>query len=128
MYCKKCGRFLEDASKGCPICDAKADNNGSNRPSYPETEAVMGNGMKVTVVAVTLLVPVVGLIFGFIMAIVSMGRPETDYRSFGKALLVLCFIMLGVYFICCIFGLLFFYAIGDSAENYYYYDTIYRNI
>lgn len=80
--------------------------SGFNEPGgfRRETEEPFSNGLKVLFVAINLLVPVIGFIFGVISAIIFMRKKNQDYKSFGKALLVLNIILLALYLFCCVFS------------------------
>lgn len=114
-YCDKCGKYIEDKSKGCTYC-----NRGNVRNEYED--ATLSNGAKVAIVAITLLIPGLGYIIGLVLSLVYMGRSESDYRSFGKALLTLCLIVIGFTILCCIIGMFSNFAFLNILDELEYMD------
>ena len=167
-YCPECGAKLkateapvslkkDENAEGGAAGGSRTQAPGQNEPprqpagesgfKHPEgfqrnPEEPFSNGLKVLFVAVNLLVPVIGFIFGIISAIIFMRKKNTDYKSFGKALLVLNIILLALFLFCCVFSGLpagflrgfseslreYGYDIGDYDEFYhdYYYDGSYK--
>lgn len=65
---------------------------------------ILSNYIKVLIVAVTCIIPVLGLITGLIMAIVYMTSVEEDYKLFGRALLILVLVKIGLSILFCAFS------------------------
>lgn len=129
-FCPNCGTKITDEAYGCPNCNrvdenmefvspapepvredpassGYSDNNQSIYKNYselPEDEKNFSNGLKVLFAAISILIPVAGLIFGIIAAIILMTKPYKDYKSFGLALLILNIIMLVFFLFCCVFS------------------------
>ena len=161
-YCPECGTKLKSSAaplslkkvedpEGGAAGESRAQSPGGGKPAGQAAgkdfgavsrsrEEPFGNGLKVLFVAVNLLVPVAGFIFGIISAIIFMRKKNPDYKSFGKALLVLNIVVLALFLFCCVFsgfpaGFLrglseslreYGYDIGDYNEFYHDYDNSYK--
>lgn len=117
-YCNKCGQYILNDLYGCPNCGK--DNTGVSadlaKQSTPlQPEKVLSNALKVTIVSSTLLFSIFGLIFGVVMSIIFMNSVEKDYKSFGKALLVLCIVVIVISIICCVAWFLIMGVAGETA-------------
>ncbi len=79
------------------------ENNfkGYNNFEQNTEEKVLSNYLKVLIVALVILLPVGGLILGIVMSIVYMTSVYEDYKTFGRALLVLVLVYLGISILCC---------------------------
>lgn len=129
-FCPNCGTKTDDISGECPNCkntyskippeknDTESYSNqtspdssaqqGSleksrykNSSEYPHDEKIFSNGLKVLFTAISILIPIAGLIFGIIASIILMTRPYKDYKSFGLALLIMNIIILVFFLMCC---------------------------
>lgn len=129
-FCPNCGTKITDETQGCPNCSSVKENtefvspapepireeasssvySNNNQSVYknyselPEDEKNFSNGLKVLFVAISILIPVAGLIFGIIAAIILMTNRSKDYKSFGLALLILNIIILVFFLFCCVFS------------------------
>lgn len=70
----------------------------------PVQEQVIPTILKVIIIILILVVGGVGQIAGLIAGIVLLKSPIDDYRGFGKTLITVSCIMLGIWFLCCIVG------------------------
>lgn len=132
MYCPNCGYFIDEFSKECEKCGYQVNGNENNNQSdvidaefteetvkeesiYDKTDynfdsnpnnenTTLSNGIKVLLVAITVLFGGIGPIVGLISGIVLMGKPYEDYRSFGKLLVILSIILFVISFLCCCLG------------------------
>lgn len=98
-FCPNCGREAVDRKIECPYCQTPYI---SNKNEVFKTEEIMENSTKVIWVSIVFLLPVAGVLISMIAAIIYMGNENSDYKNFGKALLVLCIIMIVLFFICCL--------------------------
>lgn len=115
-YCSKCGRRIIDEEYGCPYCKESTSNYYGE---YKPQEEGLSNGIKVALVSLACLIPF-GFVAGIIVGAVFIGKSNIDYKSFGKALMILCIILLSLSLLCCIAITVFgFYEFG-SSEGYFY--------
>lgn len=97
-FCPNCGRQVINGRKECPYCQTPYN---SNEKEEQEPEEMMENSSKVAWVSIVFLLPVLGVFIGLIAGIIYMGNESSDYKSFGKALLILCILMIVLFLICC---------------------------
>ena len=128
-FCPNCGTKITNPDEGCPNCKTSTANSAKAAPE-PERTAPAGgpdtkgsknqnvyrnftpaedeknfsNGLKVLFVTISLIIPVAGMIFGIVAAIILMTKPSKDYKSFGLALLILNIILLVFFLFCCVFA------------------------
>lgn len=121
-YCPKCGNNIIDEKKGCTNC-GYGNDQGYSKGNYNEgynnggVDTSLSNGMKVFIVAMTLLIPGVGYIVGLVLAIIFMGKDDKDHKTFGKALLTLVIIMIVLSILCCILYFIFGIAMMESIDG-----------
>lgn len=105
---------VEEPDTGGSRLAGEYNASGEGSSAYINTDAYgrvtdepeLGNGIKVFLTALTMLVPAVGSLIGIVGGLVYMNREFQDYRSFGKALLVLGIVMFCLQFMgCCCAGL-----------------------
>ncbi|MBR0104412.1 MAG: hypothetical protein IJM06_02290 [Firmicutes bacterium] len=134
-FCPNCGTKITDPELGCPNCKTSTVNSantaaepekaapaGGSKPANDKNQGVyrnftppadeknFSNGLKVLFVTISLIIPVAGMIFGIVAAIILMTKPSKDYKSFGLALLILNIILLVFFLFCCVFA-------GSSVLN-----------
>jgi len=127
-FCPNCGTRITDPEQGCPNCRTSASNSadaadrkeytapaGGPEPKNENAQSVyrnftppaenknFSNGLKVLFVTISIIIPVAGIIFGIVAAIILMTNPSKDYKSFGLALLILNIILLVFFLFCCVF-------------------------
>lgn len=126
-YCEKCGHYIANEMEGCTYCKNNiggTDIEGQNKDSYNYQQPGLSNGAKVAMVAVTILIPGIGYIFGVIMSIVYMSKPDFDSKSFGKALMILCVVMIIISILCCIIMFIFNIALFDAIDQNQLYNQM----
>ncbi len=70
----------------------------------PVQEQVIPTVLKVIVILLIIFVGGIGQIAGIVAGIVLLKSPVEDYRGFGKTLITVSCILLGVWFLCCVVG------------------------
>jgi len=96
---------------------------GSGRPPYQssyqnrpaEGSPILSNGLKVFLTILFTIIPGIGQIAGIITAIVFMGSPDQDKKSFGVAILVASLIM---FVLSCIGCFIFTIAASSFSSMY----------
>lgn len=85
MFCKNCGKQIDDKAAVCIHCGVATDNMTYQQPQYiqPTSPDVMTGGL----VALCILVPVVGLIYGVVQQ--SNGKPIVGKQCIKISLIVL---------------------------------------
>ena len=103
--CKKCNNILPEDANVCPYCGTRVRNLNDNK---------LNNAFKVAITGLTVIIPIVGIILG----VIFMTNESEDYKSYGKAILILAIIMMALPFLCCLAG-----GINDilDYESYFYY-------
>ncbi|WP_317855873.1 hypothetical protein [Chakrabartyella piscis] len=88
----------------------------------PVVEQTIPTVLKVIIIIAILLVGGIGQIAGLIAGVILLKSPVEDYRKFGKTLVVLSCVLLGFWFLCCIFGTMFNTAavFGSSIIHRFY--------
>ncbi|MDD4844059.1 MAG: hypothetical protein PHU31_06985 [Anaerotignum sp.] len=76
----------------------------------PVQEQIIPTVLKVIIILLIIFVAGFGQIAGIIAGIILLKSPIVDYRGFGKTMITVSCILLGVWFLCCVvvgtFGLL----------------------
>ena len=86
--------------------------------SKPILEQQIPTVLKVIIIIAIILAGGIGQIAGIIAGVVLLKSPIEDYRKFGKTLIIISCIMLGIWILCCVVGGLFNF-VGDA----FYYST-----
>lgn len=80
----------------------------------------LSNGIKVLLAAAVAAVPMVGAVLGLILGLVFMSNTSEDYKSYGKALLILSIVWIGLGIICCLFLMVVSIAGAAATPEVYY--------
>ncbi|NCC15026.1 MAG: hypothetical protein EOM28_01550 [Clostridia bacterium] len=101
----------------------QAESEATSRDDYqasapkPVPEQTVPTILKVIIIIAIVVAGGVGQVAGIIAGVVLLKSPIEDYRRFGKTLLTISCIMLGVWFLCCVIGSVF----GIVGNAMYYY-------
>lgn len=73
-----------------------------NASIQPESEKTLPVALKIAVIVLIVLVGGFGAIIGILGGIAMMKSPFEDYRSFGKTMVIVGCVMLGLTLLCCV--------------------------
>ena len=93
MYCPKCGAENPDVARFCGSCSAAITVPAGPVLSVSGTDPAVSAGMKWGIAAVTVLIPLVGLIMG----IVYMKDANPEKKAVGKLWLVVACAIIALY-------------------------------
>lgn len=121
--CINCGIQIDDDAAYCPKC-----GKGSSQAPAPKNPGdKISNALKVFITAVICYVPAAGALGAIIAGCVLMSSPLQDNRSFGKSILILGIVLVGLYIICCIawavlgsIGMLSAVSMYEIFDGYYW--------
>ena len=146
-YCTKCGSQIKEGEQTCQTCgytqpaetvslskpeveqNPGIDDSPVNQEPITHLETIangsngnnLSNGWKVFLTALTVLVPLIGPVLGLIMSLIYLASPNMDSKSYGKALLILTIVYIGIGVVCCL-GFMFLSMAGMIADPEYYYN------
>lgn len=86
----------------------------------PVQEQIIPTVLKVITILLVIFVGCIGQIAGLIAGIILLKSPVEDYSKFGKLLITISCIMLGLWFLCCLIPGVFGFA-GSMMYNLPYY-------
>lgn len=121
MYCKQCGRYLDDGVTQCPSCGATTDGGNAAQPQYtavnysapqmeqPRTEPPVTLGQWLITMLLT-CIPFVGFILLFVWAFSS--GTNTSKKNWARASLIFALIVIVIYII----AIVAFVAIAASMS------------
>lgn len=101
----------------------QAESEATSRDDYqasgprPVLEQTIPTILKVIIMIGIVVAGGVGQVAGIVAGVVLLKSPIEDYRRFGKTLIIVSCIMLGVWLLCCVVGGL----LGFVGEAMYYY-------
>ncbi|MBZ4644852.1 MAG: hypothetical protein PWR27_276 [Petroclostridium sp.] len=109
--CPYCGEHIDSSTSKCPFCGSNVEPrndiqeveliNSGNIPSQSQKNS-LSNGLKVLFAMIS-TIPLVGQLFGIILAIIYMNAEgDADKKSYGKALLTGTLIITLVTCLCCV--------------------------
>ncbi|WMI81658.1 hypothetical protein [Anaerotignum sp. MB30-C6] len=83
----------------------------------PVQEQTIHTVLKVIIILAIIIAGGIGQVAGIISGVVLLKSPIEDYRKFGKTLIILSCVMLGIWFLCCFVGGL----LGFVGNVFYYF-------
>lgn len=105
MFCKQCGKEIEDTAAFCPNCGAKlVDDNATTKKDSGDNEAIIGFvfGLVSIIFFITIIIPVLGIYFS------NKGKnsSKAGFAKAGKLLSILSLILpvCALLVFLCIFG------------------------
>ena len=123
-YCSKCGRKIEDETTGCYHCGKEAnrdeiesfivesedgtsqrfESRRSEKEFIPVEDHHLHIGIKILLILATVFMAGVGSVVGLIIAVILLKSPFEEYAKFGKTLIIISCVTLGMWFLCCLLG------------------------
>ncbi|MEA5056974.1 MAG: hypothetical protein VB047_05385 [Anaerotignum propionicum] len=101
--------------------EARSWESYQSKEPKPVQEQVIPTVLKVITILLILFVGGIGQIAGLIAGVILLKSPIEDYSKFGKTLIIISSVMLGIWFLCCLIPGIFGFAGNMIYSLPYYY-------
>lgn len=96
---------VEDGNGNSQRFESRTESSGAwsgDASVQPESAKTLPVALKVAVIVMMVMVGGIGAIVGILGGVAMMKSPFEDYRSFGKTMVVLGCVLLGLCLLCCV--------------------------